>query len=142
MEWGIYLAGAVLAAGLGYVGGYGALLTDRRRQRAEHDASGAEAEFRLEHVEGLTWSLVNAGVARGELVSVLPFTDGLDQWPPPVVAGQLETATSQLLPTLEPGESMSVWLSRYDAGQQVIVSWTSAGNVRMGPVRLDVPTPE
>ena len=69
------------------------------------------------------------------------MADGLDQWPPQPVAGQVETATSELLPTLEPGGSMSVWCSRYDAGQQLIVGWTAANNVRMGPVRLDVPPP-
>jgi hypothetical protein len=141
VEWGICVAGAVLAAGLGYVGGYGAVLTDRRRRPAEPDGPPAQSEFRLEHVDGLTWLLVNVGSAAGTLVSLLPFADGLEQWPPHPVAGRIESATSELLPTLRPGESMSVWLSRYDTGQQVVVSWTSDGNVRMGPVRLDVPPP-
>ena len=141
MEWGIGLAALVLAAAVGFAGGYVALLTDRRRRPADPDAPPAQSEFRLEHVDGLTWSLVNVGGAPGALVSLLPFTDGLEQWPPHSATGQIETATSELLPTLGPGESMSVWLSRYDVGQQVIVSWTSDGNVRMGPVRLDVPPP-
>jgi UPF0288 family protein (methanogenesis marker protein 3) len=67
--------------------------------------------------------------------------DGLEQWPPHPVAGQLQTATSELLPTLGPNESMSVWFSRYEPGQRAIVSWTSEQDVRMGPVRLDVPPP-
>jgi hypothetical protein len=36
---------------------------------------------------------------------------------------------------------MSVWFSRYDRGQRVLVSWTSESNVRMGPVLLELPAP-
>ncbi|HEY0238421.1 MAG TPA: hypothetical protein VGC37_07245 [Friedmanniella sp.] len=142
MEWVIYyLLGAVLSGCLGFVGGQVALLSDRRRRRVAPVLPSAVTEFRLEHLDGLTWSLVNVGGAPGALVRLLPFGDGLEQWPPQAVPGQLETATSKLLPTLHPGDSMSVWLSRYDAGQKVIVSWTSDENVRMGPVKLDVPPP-
>ncbi|MBB3327153.1 hypothetical protein [Microlunatus antarcticus] len=141
MEWGFYLVGVVLAAGLGFAGGQVALLSDRRRRATEPESRTPEARFRLEHLDGLTWALVNVGDAPGSLVRVLPFVDGLEQWPPQPVAGQVETATSELLPTLAPHESMSVWFSRHDPGRQVIVSWTAENNVRMGPVRLDVPTP-
>ena len=142
MEWGISVVVVVLlAAVLGFVGGQVALLTDRRRRRVALEKPRGEAAFRLEHVDGLTWSLVNVGGSAGSLVSLLPFVDGLEQWPPKTVSGQVESATSELLPTLGPGGSMGVWLSRFDAGQRVIVSWTSESNVRMGPVRLDVPTP-
>ncbi len=141
MEWGIYLlVVAVLATGLGYVGGQVALRTERRRRMVVPDRP-ARASFRLEHVDGLTWALVNVGDAPGGLVRLLPFVDGLEQWPPQPLAGQLETATSELLPTIRPNESMSVWFSRYDPGQQAIVSWTAENDVRMGPVRLDVPPP-
>ena len=72
MEWGIYLVGAVLAAGLGYVGGQVALLRDRRRQEEVPVAPPAEAAFRLEHLDGQTWSLVNVGRAPGALVRLVP----------------------------------------------------------------------
>lgn len=36
---------------------------------------------------------------------------------------------------------MSVWFSRHDRGQRAIVSWTSADDVRRGPVVLEVPAP-
>lgn len=141
MDWVVSLVGVVLAAGVGFFGGRVALLSDRRRQAAVPEEPSPEARFRLEHLDGLTWALVNVGDAPGLLVRVLPFVDGLEQWPPQGVAGQVETATSELLPTLAPRDSMSVWLSRYDPGRQVIVSWTAENNVRMGPVRLDVPPP-
>ena len=141
MEWGIYLVGAVLAAGLGYAGGQVALLRDRRRQEGVPGAPPQDAAFRLEHLDGQTWSLVNVGRAPGALVQLVPFVDGLEQWPPAASAGQVSTATSELLPTLAPGEAMSVWFSRHDAGQQAIVSWTAENNVRMGPVVLAVPPP-
>lgn len=141
MEWGIYLVGAALAAGLGFAGGQLALLNDRRRRPVVPVEVATAAAFRLEHLDGHTWSLLNVGDAAGSLVRLLPFVDGLEQWPPQPVAGQVETATSELLPTLAPGESMSVWFSRYDPGLQVIVSWTAEDNVQMGPVRLDVPPP-
>ncbi|GAA3552826.1 hypothetical protein GCM10022197_04850 [Microlunatus spumicola] len=141
MEWGIYLVGAVLSAGLGFAGGQLALLNDRRKRSAVPDEIVTAAAFRLEHLDGQTWSLLNVGDGTGSLVRLMPFVDGLEQWPPQKVAGQVETATSELLPTLAPGETMSVWFSRYDAGLQVIVSWTSEDNVSMGPVRLSVPQP-
>ena len=141
MEWGIYLVGAVLAAGLGYVGGQVALLRDRRRQEEVPVAPPAEAAFRLEHLDGQTWSLVNVGRAPGALVRLVPFVDGLEQWPPAAADGQVATAMSELLPTLAPGDAMSVWFSRHDVGQQAIVSWTAENNVRMGPVVLTVPPP-
>ena len=131
--------GAVLAAGLGYVGGQVALLRDRRRQEVVLAPPAAEAAFRLEHLDGQTWSLVNVGGAPGALVQLVPFVDGLEQWPPAAVDGQVATAMSELLPTLAPGDAMSVWFSRYDAGQEAIVSWTAESNVRMGPVVLAVP---
>ena len=140
MEWGFYLVSAVLAAGLGYAGGQVALLQDRRRAAVPR-VPPAGTEFRLEHLDGLTWSLVNVGGTTGALVSLVPFSDGLEQWPPQALVGQVETVTSELLPTLDPGESMGVWFSHHDVGQQVLVSWTSGDNVRMGPVRLDVPSP-
>lgn len=141
MEWGLYLVGAVLAAGLGYVGGQAALLRDRRRQEAVLVPPAGDAAFRLEHQDGQTWSLVNVGQASGALVQLVPFVDGLEQWPPPAADGQVATAMSKLLPTLGPGDAMSVWFSRYEAGQQAIVSWTAENNVRMGPVVLTVPPP-
>jgi hypothetical protein len=139
--WGFFLlVVVVLAAGLGYAGGRVALRTGRRPAVVEPPPP-RRASFRLEHVDGMTWTLTNVGDAPGVLVRVLPFVDGLEQWPPQPVAGQLETATSELLPTLGPNGSMSVWFSRYDPGQRVIVSWTTEDEVRMGPVRLDVPPP-
>lgn len=141
MEWGIYLVGAVLSAGLGFAGGQLALLNDRRKRAAVEEDVVTTAAFRLEHLDGQTWSLLNVGGATGSLVRLMPFVDGLEQWPPQQLAGQVETATSALLPTLAPGESMSVWFSRVDAGLQVLVSWTSEDNVRMGPVRLGVAPP-
>jgi hypothetical protein len=140
VAWGMWLlVVAVLAAGLGYAGGHLALRTARGRPVVGPERG--RASFRLEHVEGSTWSLVNVGDAPAGLVRLLPFVDGLEQWPPHPVAGQLQTATSELLPTLRPNESVSVWFSRYDTGQRAIVSWTSSDDVGMGPVRLDVPPP-
>ena len=141
MEWGTYLVVvAVLAAGLGYAGGHAALRTERRR-RPVAEAPPVGASFRLEHQDGLTWSLINVGDAPGAVVRVLPFVDGLEQWPPQAFAGQVQTATSKLLPTLSPKDAMSVWFSHYDVGLQVLVSWTTEDDVRMGPVRLAVPPP-
>ena len=96
---------------------------------------------RLEHLDGQTWSLVDVGGAPGALVQLVPFVDGLEQWPPAAMDGQVATATSELLPTLAPGDAMSVWFSRYDAGQEAIVSRTAESNVRMGPVVPTVPPP-
>ena len=141
MEWGIQVVTAVLAAGLGFVGGQLALVTDRRRRSSRSEKAAAAAAFELEHLDGSTWVLVNVGEAQASLVRLVPLVDGIEQWPPKAVAGSVETATSELLPTLRPGESMSVWLSRYDHEQQMIVSWTAEDNVRMGPVRLTVPPP-
>jgi hypothetical protein len=143
VEWGIYLVVvvvAVLAAGLGYAGGHVALRTERRR-RPVAEAPPIGASFRLEHREASTWSVVNVGDRAGSHVTVLPFVDGLEQWPPQAVPGQVQTATSELLPTLRPKDAMSVWFSHYDVGLQVLVSWTTEDDVRMGPVRLSVPPP-
>jgi hypothetical protein len=141
VDWGIYLLVAVLSTGLGYAGGLAALTRDRRRRDEGPVATPPDAAFRLEHVEGLTWSLVNVGQATGALVSVLPLDDGLEHWPPQPSPDQVQTATSKLLPTLAPGASVSVWLSHHDPDQRLIVSWTSESNVRMGPVTLTVPPP-
>ena len=142
MEWGFYVLGAAVAAGLGYVGGHVALLTGRSRPEPALDPPVPAAAFRLEHRDGHTWTLVNVGDAPGVLVRLVPLVDGLEQWPPPVAgSGQVETAMSELLPTLAPGEAMSVWFSRYDPGQEAIVSWTAESNVQMGPVRLSLPPP-
>ena len=142
MEWGIYLVGAVLSAALGYVGGQLALLRDRRRQDAVPTAPTAgSASFRLEHLDGQTWSLVNTGDAPAALVRLAPLVDGLERWPPTATAGEVATAMSELLPTLAPGDAMAVWFSRHDPGQRAIVSWTAANDVRMGPVVLTVPPP-
>ena len=140
MEWGLVLLTAVLASGLGFAGGQLAVLTHRRRGGEEEPA--ARADFVLEHVDGQTWSLVNTGRASAALVSVVPFVEGIETWPPRPVPGRVETVASEVLPTLAPGESMSVWFSRYDRGARVIVGWTSADDVRMGPVVLTVPAPE
>ena len=139
MEWGLLLLVAVLASGLGFAGGQLAVANDRRRRAA--GGGGAEAAFRLDHQEDHTWSLVNVGQGPASLVRLLPFAEGIESWPPRPVPGQVETVASDVLPTLEPGESMSVWFSRHDRGQRVIVSWTAADNVRRGPVVLEVPTP-
>ena len=139
MEWGLLLLVAVLASGLGVAGGQLAVANDRRRRAA--GGGGAEAAFRLDHQEDHTWSLVNVGQGPASLVRLLPFAEGIESWPPRPVPGQVETVASEVLPTLAPGQSMSVWLSRYDRGQRVIVSWTSAENVRRGGVVLDVPAP-
>ncbi|SEQ42785.1 hypothetical protein [Microlunatus flavus] len=139
MEWGLVLLVAVLASGLGFAGGQLAVVTDRRRRHAE--ARVPDAAFALEHVEDQTWSLVNVGRGNGGLVSVVPFTEGIETWPPRALPGQVESVVSEVLPTLAPGQSMSVWLSRYDRGQRVIVSWTSEDNVRRGPVTLELPDP-
>lgn len=141
MDWGFYLLVAVLSTGLGFVGGHVALASDRRRRRPDATDPPDAAAFALEHADGLTWSLLNVGSAPGSLVRVLPLADGVDQWPPQPGPGHLETATSELLPTLAPGDSMSLWLSRFEEGQRVLVSWTSTGNVRMGPVAIEVPAP-
>jgi hypothetical protein len=141
VEWWVgLLVGALVSAVLGYAGGNAALRSDRRRQVGEAP-SRSRAEFRLEHVDGQTWKLVNVGDAPAGLVRLLPLVDGLERWPPRAAADPLETATSALLPTLRPQESLSVWFSRYDTGQEAIVSWTSEQGVGMGPVRLDVPPP-
>ena len=140
MEWGAQLLVLALAAGFGFVGGRLALLGHRRR-RAEEDESPVEAEFRLEHLEEQTWALVNVGQGTAALVSVLPVADGLEHWPPRSGPDHVETVAAELLPTLRPGATTSLWFSRYDPGQRVIVSWTSERNVRMGPVMLDLPAP-
>ena len=139
MDWGLLLLVAVLASGLGFVGGRVAVATDRRRR--PEDAGGVEAAFRLDHQEDHTWSLVNVGQGPASLVRLLPLTEGIESWPPRPVPGHVETVASDVLPTLAPGASMSVWFSRFDRGQRVIVSWTSAENVRRGPVVLDLPAP-
>ena len=141
MDWAIYLLGALVAVGLGYAGGQWAVRTDRRRRATAAPDDPTEAAFRLDHRDGMTWELVNVGQGPGSLVNLVPLQDGIENWPPKAVPGQVETVVSALMPTLEPGDSMSVWFSRYDDRQQVIVSWTSPTNVRMGPVVLDVPTP-
>ena len=140
MEWGLVLLAAVLASGLGFAGGQLALLSHQRRRGEQGTA--ARADFVLEHVDGQTWSLVNTGRATAGLVSVVPFVEGIETWPPRPVPGRVETVASEVLPTLAPGESMSVWLSRYDRGARVIVGWTSEADVRMGPVVLEVPAPQ
>lgn len=139
MEWGALLLVAVLATGFGFVGGRAALLGDGGRRPEEKPC--ADASFRIEHLEEQTWALVNEGPGRAFLVSVMPFSDGLEHWPPEPSPGNVRTVASELMPTLDPGQSMSVWFSRYDRGQRVLVSWTSEGNVRMGPVMLDLPAP-
>lgn len=139
MEWGLVLLVAVLASGLGYAGGHLAVVSERRRRPGGTEPP--DAAFSLEHQEDHTWSLVNVGKGAGALVSVLPFSEGIDSWPPRLAPGQVETVSSEVLPTLEPGQSMSVWFSRFDPGQRVMVSWTSQDNVRRGPVVLDLPAP-
>lgn len=139
MEWGLLLLVAVLASGLGFAGGRLAVVQDRHR-RGAGDADGGAA-FRLDHQEDHTWSLVNVGRGTASLVHLLPFTEGIESWPPRPVPGQVETVASDVLPTLAPGASMSVWFSRYDRGQRVIVSWTSTDEVRRGPVVIEVPAP-
>ena len=143
MEWGLVLLVAVLASGLGFAGGHLAVVSDRRRRRpaAVEPVEPADAAFSLEHQEDQTWSLVNVGRGRAALVSVLPFSEGIENWPPRLVDGHVETVSSEILPTLGPGQSMSVWFSRFEPGQRVMVSWTSEDNVRRGPVLLDLPAP-
>lgn len=140
MSWGFCLLVGVLAAVLGYAGGVTAWVQHRRRHDGPSDAVG-EASFVLEHVDGQTWSLRNVGDAAAHVVSVVPLADGVEHWPPQPAPGAPSTATSERLPTLAPGASLSLWLSRFDRGQQVLVGWTSDANVRMGPVTLDVPVP-
>ena len=139
MEWGLVLLVAVLASGFGFAGGHLAVVSDRRRRTPTVDAP--HAAFALEHQEDNTWSLVNIGKGHGALVSVVPFSEGIENWPPRLVDGHVESVSSEILPTLGPGQSMSVWFSRFEPGQQVIVSWTSEDNVRRGPVLLDLPAP-
>ena len=139
MEWGLALLAALLASGLGFAGGQLALISDRRRKGVA--AEPPHADFALEHVDGQTWSLVNVGKGTASLVSVVPFTEGIESWPPRSVPGRVETVASEVLPVLAPGSSMSIWFSRYDQGARAIVSWTSEDNVRMGPVVLEVPEP-
>jgi hypothetical protein len=139
VEWGLVLLAAVLASGLGFAGGQLAVLTDRRRRSGAVEP--AVARFELEHVDGQTWALRNTGDAGAALVSVVPFVEGIETWPPRPVPGRVETVASDVLPTLSPGSSMSVWFSRWDRGARAMVSWTSDDNVRMGPVVLEVPAP-
>lgn len=101
MEWGLLLLVAVLASGLGFVGGQLAVANDRRRRGAGGGA--AEAAFRLDHQEDHTWSLVNVGQGPAALVRLLPFVEGIESWPPRPVPGQVETVASDVLPTLAPG---------------------------------------
>ncbi len=139
MEWGLLLLVVVLASSLGFVGGRLAVASERRQRPTE--TAVAEASFVLEHQEDHTWSLLNVGEGEATLVSLLPFAEGIESWPPRPVPGQVEAVSSDVLPNLGPGQSMSVWFSRYDRGQRVLVSWTATDNVRRGPVVMDVPAP-
>jgi len=78
LEWGILLVGVVLSAGLGSAGGQVALLNDRRKRPAVPEDVATVAAFRLEHLDGQTWSLLDVGDAAGSLVRLLPFVDRVD----------------------------------------------------------------
>ena len=141
MSWVLCAVLAVLAAVLGYLGGVVAVRRDRHRREVTA-AAPRQAAFAMEHIDGQTWSVTNTGNAPAMVVHLVPLSDGVEHWPPQPAPDAPATATSERLPTLEPGGSLSIWLSRHEPGQQVLVSWTSEANVRMGPVTLDVPAPQ
>jgi hypothetical protein len=112
----------------------------RSSRRASTPAPAERPRFELEHVDGQTWSLRNAGAGVARLVGIAPLVDGLEHQepsPPP----HPELVLTEVLPTLGPGAAVGFWNSRYERGQRVAIAWTSEADVRMGPVVLEVPGP-
>lgn len=123
MDWIWEVGKLLLAAGLGFGGGQGAVLLDRRRKAADAEASKA-AEFEVRWESGDMWSIKNVGNAPARDLEI------------ELEAFQL--AQSALPTSLDVGET-ETFMGIRRGSPQLLISWTSHRGEPCGPVRRFVP---
>lgn len=123
MEWIWEVSKLLLATGLGFAGGQGAVLLERRRKAADAEASKT-ADFEVKWEAGDTWSIKNVGTA---------------------AATQLEFGTEafQLVQATFPTElavgQVDTFMGIRRGSSQLVISWTSHRSQSMGPIKRFVP---
>ncbi|MBT2538679.1 hypothetical protein [Arthrobacter sp. ISL-69] len=123
MEWIWEVSKLLLAAGLGFGGGQGAVLLERRRKAADVEAAKT-ADFEVKWEAGDTWSIKNVGTAAA---TKLEFD---------TEAFQLVQAT---FPTeLEVGQ-VDTFMGIRRGSSQLVISWVSHRGESKGPVKRFVP---
>lgn len=123
MDWIWEVGKLLLAAGLGFGGGQGAVLLDRKRKAADSEASKA-AEFEVQWEAGDTWSIKNVGTASATDIQF------------ELEAFQLAQST---LPTSLDVEETGTFMGIRRGSPQLLISWTSHRGEACGPVRRFVP---
>jgi hypothetical protein len=123
VEWIWEVGKLVLAAGLGFAGGQGAVLLDRKRKAADAEASKT-ADFEIHWEAGDTWSIKNVGNA--------PAVD---------LAYELEAfqpAQSSFPSSLGVNEK-GTFMGMRRGSSQLLITWTTHRGESMGPIKRFIP---
>lgn len=130
------IAQLVAAAGLGFLGGWGAVVLDRRRWVREVELTkeaalaleieqGKEADWAVTWLRGDTWVLTNTGTAKAHAVDLQ--------------LEQFELQRSNVRNPMYESEEASFIGSPTGVGAAALISWTNKRNERMGPVKRAIP---
>ncbi|QHK19394.1 hypothetical protein GU243_06150 [Pseudarthrobacter psychrotolerans] len=123
MDWIWEVGKLVLATGLGFAGGQGAVLLDRKRKAADAEASKT-ADFEVKWEAGDTWSIKNVGNA--------PAAD---------LAYELEEfqpAQSNFPASLAVDEK-GTFMGIRRGSPQLVITWTSHRGESLGPIKRFIP---
>ena len=126
----------VLAAALGFGGGWAAVMVDRRHRKKEAQLAveaalakeielAKEADWAVTWLHGNTWVLANTGTAKARAVRV-QFE-------------QFTLAQSHVRESIYEAEEASFIGSPQGAAAAALISWTNPRGERVGPVRRAIP---
>lgn len=123
MEWIWEIGKLMLAASLGFAGGQGAVLLDRKRKAADAEASKS-ADFEVQWESGDTWSIRNTGTAAAKDLKI--------------ETEAFQLAQSAFPDSLEARE-VDTFMGIRRGSSQLVIAWTSHRGEPQGPIKRFIP---